>query len=49
MGLLRSALTAAGGRSPRLAQGSAPGVAALEMALATVTGQLGLAASNSRT
>jgi len=46
--LLRSALTAAGGRgggSPRLAQGSAPSVAALEMALATVTGQLGLVAA----
>jgi len=48
--LLRSALTAAGGRgggSARLAQGSAPSVAALEAALATVTEQLGLAASNS--
>ncbi|MEO8180748.1 MAG: alanyl-tRNA editing protein [Deltaproteobacteria bacterium] len=50
--LLRSALTAAGGRgggSARLAQGSAPSVEALEQALATVTQQLGLAASNSPT
>jgi len=49
---LRSALTAAGGRgggSARLAQGSAPSAAALETALATLTEQLGLAASNSPT
>jgi len=48
--LLRSALTAAGGRgggSARLAQGSAPSVPALEQALAAVARQLGLAASNS--
>jgi alanyl-tRNA synthetase len=50
--LLRSALTPAGGRgggSARLAQGSAPSAAALETALATLTEQLGLSSSNSRT
>ena len=42
--LLRAALTAAGGRgggNPRLAQGSAPSVSALEQALSAVTAQLG--------
>lgn len=50
--LLRSALTAAGGRgggSPRLAQGSAPSLEALEQALADVTRQLGLAVAHSPT
>jgi alanyl-tRNA synthetase len=50
--LLRSALTAAGGRgggSARLAQGSAPSVEALEQAWEAVTRQLGLATSNSPT